>query len=164
MEITDVKLFLVEEPKLKAFVSIVIDGCFMVNDIKVIDGRDGLFLSMPSRRKRNGEFKDVAHPLNHSTRSMLEQRILEQYHRQIEAQECQAETQEPVPSEAPAPTKVSIPEDVPRKTSVPVAHSEPGLDHHTALAASPLESPRRDSSSALEDVRRRHLSDSFWMS
>ncbi len=80
MEITEVKIFKVGEEKLKAFVSIVIDQCFMVNDIKVIRGKEGLFISMPSRRKRNGDFKDVAHPLNNPTRKMIEERILDEYH------------------------------------------------------------------------------------
>ena len=73
MEITEVKVFPIQEEKLRAFVSIVFDHCFMVNDIKVIRGRDGLFVSMPSRRKKNGDFKDVAHPLNNDTRSWIEQ-------------------------------------------------------------------------------------------
>lgn len=81
MVITEVKVFPVEEDKLKAFVSIVIDHCFMVNDVKVIQGKDGLFISMPSRRKKNGEFKDVAHPLNNECRRMLETRILAEYGR-----------------------------------------------------------------------------------
>jgi stage V sporulation protein G len=68
MEITEVKVFPIQEEKLKAFVSIVFDQCFMVNDIKIIQGKDGLFISMPSRKKKNGEFKDVAHPLNNETR------------------------------------------------------------------------------------------------
>lgn len=79
MEITQVKIFPVHEDKLKAFVSIVLDHCFMINDIKVIQGRDGLFLSMPSRRKKSGEFKDVAHPLNNDTRRLLEERVLGEY-------------------------------------------------------------------------------------
>ena len=79
MEITEVKVFPIQEEKLKAFVSIVFDQCFMVNDIKIIQGREGLFISMPSRKKKNGEFKDVAHPLNRETREMLEKRILEEY-------------------------------------------------------------------------------------
>ena len=67
--------------KLKAFVSIVFDHCFMVNDIKIIQGREGLFISMPSRKKKNGEFKDVAHPLNNETRRMIEEKVLGEYHR-----------------------------------------------------------------------------------
>jgi len=87
MEITEIKVFPVEEEKLKAFVSIVFDHCFMVNDIKVIQGRDGFFISMPSRRKRNGRFKDVAHPLNNETRRMIEDQILAQYDRTIAGHE-----------------------------------------------------------------------------
>ena len=59
MQITEVKVFPIQEEKLKAFVSIVFDQCFMVNDIKIIQGKDGLFISMPSRKKKNGEFKDT---------------------------------------------------------------------------------------------------------
>jgi stage V sporulation protein G len=81
MKITEVKVFPVKEEKLRAFVSVVLDDCFMVNDIKVISGRDGYFISMPSRRKKNGKFKDVAHPLNNETRQMMEGRILEEYER-----------------------------------------------------------------------------------
>ena len=84
MEITEVKIFPVGEEKLKAFVSIVFDHSFMVNDIKVIQGRDGLFISMPSRRKKNGDFKDVAHPLNNETRRRIEDRILSEYDRAVE--------------------------------------------------------------------------------
>lgn len=81
MEITEVKVFPIQEEKLKAFVSIVFDQCFMVNDIKIIQGRDGLFISMPSRKKKNGEFKDVAHPLNNETRRMIEEKVLGEYER-----------------------------------------------------------------------------------
>src|SRR5688572_8712095 len=81
MEITEVKVFPVQEEKLKAFVSVVFDHCFMVNDIKIIHGKDGLFISMPSRKKKNGEFKDVAHPLNNETRRVIETRILGEYER-----------------------------------------------------------------------------------
>ena len=84
MEITEVKVFPVDEEKLKAFVSIVFDRSFMVNDIKIIQGRDGLFISMPSRKKKNGEFKDVAHPLNNETRQMIEQVVVAEYQRVLE--------------------------------------------------------------------------------
>jgi len=81
MEITEVKVFPIVGEKLKAFVSIVFDQCFMVNDIKIIQGREGLFISMPSRKKKNGEFKDVAHPLNNETRRMIEEKVLGEYER-----------------------------------------------------------------------------------
>ena len=81
MNITQVKVFPVSEEKLKAYVSIVLDECFLVSDLKVIQGPNGLFISMPSKRKKNGEFKDVAHPLNRETRELMERRILEEYER-----------------------------------------------------------------------------------
>ncbi len=81
MNITQVKVFPVNEEKLKAYVSIVIDSCFLVSDLKIIQGPNGLFISMPSKRKKNGEFKDVAHPLNRETREMLEKHVLAEYER-----------------------------------------------------------------------------------
>jgi len=81
MEITQVKVFPVDEEKLKAYVSIVLDDCFLVSDLKVIHGPNGLFISMPSKRKKNGEFKDIAHPLNRETREQMERRILSEYER-----------------------------------------------------------------------------------
>lgn len=79
MEITDIRVFPVDEEKLKAFVTIVLDGCFVVSDIKIINGASGLFISMPSKRRKNGTFRDLAHPLNSETRNMLEQKILAKY-------------------------------------------------------------------------------------
>lgn len=79
MEITDIRVFPVDEDKLKAFVTIVFDACFVVSDIKVINGSSGLFISMPSKRRKNGTFRDVAHPLNSETRRMIEERILAKY-------------------------------------------------------------------------------------
>jgi stage V sporulation protein G len=81
MEITQVKVFPVEEERLKAYVSIVLDDCFLVSDLKVIQGPNGVFVSMPSKRKKNGEFKDIAHPLNRETRERMERRILAEYER-----------------------------------------------------------------------------------
>jgi stage V sporulation protein G len=81
MEITQVKVFPVEEERLKAYVSIVLDDCFLVSDLKVIQGPNGVFVSMPSKRKKNGEFKDIAHPLNRETRERMERRILNEYER-----------------------------------------------------------------------------------
>lgn len=79
MEITDVRVFPVDEEKLKAFVSIIIDDCFVVSDIKIISGTSGLFISMPSKKRKNGTFRDVAHPLNSETRKRIEDRILACY-------------------------------------------------------------------------------------
>ena len=104
MEITDVRVFPVEDEKLKAFASIVFDKCFMVNDIKVIRGKDGLFISMPSRKKRNGDFKDIAHPLNQETRKWVEARILAEY----EAAREGGETKPAIVS-SPSPVAAAIP-------------------------------------------------------
>jgi stage V sporulation protein G len=79
MQITDVKVFPVNEDKLKAFVSIVLDDCFIISDIKIINGNNGLFVSMPSKKRKNGTFRDIAHPLNNETRRMIEERIFTVY-------------------------------------------------------------------------------------
>ena len=94
MNITQVKVFPVAEEKLKAYVSIVLDDCFLVSDLKVIQGPNGLFISMPSKRKKNGEFKDIAHPLNRETRERMERRILDEYEK--------VKTSAPAPAAAPA--------------------------------------------------------------
>ena len=103
MEITQVKVFPVEEEKLKAYVSIVIDDCFLVSDLKVIRGPNGHFISMPSKRKKNGEFKDIAHPLNRGTRELMERRILQEYQRTLAQRPATApaesEEEEKQPSE-----------------------------------------------------------------
>ncbi len=99
MEITQVKVFPVEEEKLKAYVSIVLDDCFLVSDLKVIQGPNGHFISMPSKRKKNGEFKDIAHPLNRETRELMERRILEEYQRTLAQKPATAEEEQKVPSE-----------------------------------------------------------------
>jgi stage V sporulation protein G len=79
MEITEVKVFPVDEEKLKAYVTIVLDGCFVVRDLKIINGSTGLFVAMPSKKRSDGSYKDIAHPLNKNTRVAMEKRILEAY-------------------------------------------------------------------------------------
>ena len=83
MELTDVRVSPVNEEKLKAFVNITIDDCFIVRDLKIINGKNGLFVSMPSRRRKDGTFRDIAHPLNNETREMMEQRILSEYEKTL---------------------------------------------------------------------------------
>lgn len=83
MEITEIRVFPVEEEKLKAFVSVVFDNCFIVSDIKIIDGNSGLFLSMPSKKGKNGKFRDIAHPLNSETRDWMSEMIIEEYQRVV---------------------------------------------------------------------------------
>ena len=136
MEITEVKVFPIQEEKLKAFVSIVFDHCFMVNDIKIIQGRDGLFISMPSRKKKNGEFKDVAHPLNNETRRMIEEKVLAEYDHALQDR-----------GEPPA-------ERGERALRISASGEEP-----MGIAASPA-APVPEKS--LEEIEEMHLRDSFW--
>ena len=83
MEITDVKVIPVDDEKLKAFVSIVFDQSFVVTDIKIINGPKGLFVSMPSNKRKDGTFKDIAHPLNNQMRQYLEDKVLTVYRQQV---------------------------------------------------------------------------------
>lgn len=86
MEITEVRLTLRHEDRLKAFVSITFDNAFVVRGLKVIEGNGGLFVAMPSRRRKDGEFRDIAHPINNEARQMIEDAVLSEYHRQLEAE------------------------------------------------------------------------------
>ena len=84
MQITDVRIPKVEkEGKMKAVVSITIDEEFVVHDIKVIEGERGLFIAMPSRKAADGEYRDVAHPINSDTRENIQNLILEKYQAEI---------------------------------------------------------------------------------
>src|ERR1700747_2588728 len=79
MDITEVKVFPVDEEKLKAYITIVLDNCFVVRDLKIISGTGGLFVAMPSKRRKDGTFKDIAHPLNQGTRAVMEKKVLDAY-------------------------------------------------------------------------------------
>lgn len=83
MEITEVRVFPVNEEKLKAYVTITLDNCFVVRDLKVIHGNSGLFIAMPAKRRKDGTFKDIAHPLNSDTRERMERTILAEYEREL---------------------------------------------------------------------------------
>lgn len=88
MQITDVRIRKVEkEGKMKAVVSITIDDEFVVHDIKVIEGEKGLFIAMPSRKASDGEYRDIAHPINSNTREQLQKLILEKYKEEIEKED-----------------------------------------------------------------------------
>ena len=90
MEITDIQIRLVtkatETGKLKAVASIVIDNAFAVHDIKIIEGKDGIFIAMPSRKTPDGTFRDIAHPINTDTRTVVCDKILEAYKVRLYAQ------------------------------------------------------------------------------
>lgn len=80
MEITDVRLIKVEgQNRLKAIAAITIDECFVVHELRVIEGDNGLFVAMPSRKRTSGEYKDIAHPINQETRQMIESKVIQVY-------------------------------------------------------------------------------------
>ena len=81
MEITEVKIFPINkgDDKLKAFVTLVLDSCFIIRDLKVIQGNSGLFVAMPSRKRTDGTYMDIAHPINMETRQRIERVILDKY-------------------------------------------------------------------------------------
>ena len=83
MEITEVRVFPVNEDKLRAYVTVTLDHCFVVRDLKVIHGASGLFVAMPAKRRKDGTFKDIAHPLNAETRERFERAILAEYEREV---------------------------------------------------------------------------------
>ncbi len=88
MQITDFRIRKVEkEGKMKAVVSITIDEEFVIHDIKVIEGDKGLFIAMPSRKAADGEYRDIAHPINSETREKIQNLILEKYEADILARE-----------------------------------------------------------------------------
>jgi stage V sporulation protein G len=92
MEITEVRVFPVNEDKLRAYVTITLDGCFVVRDLKVIHGTTGLFVAMPAKRRKDGTFKDIAHPLNAETRAWMEKAILAEYERELKKDAAAAAT------------------------------------------------------------------------
>jgi stage V sporulation protein G len=79
MDITEVKVTPVDQDQLKAYVTIVLDHCFVIRDVKVIRGPKGYFVAMPSKKRKDGTFRDIAHPINRETREKMEQKILEAY-------------------------------------------------------------------------------------
>lgn len=85
MKITEVKVFPVNEDRLKAYVTITLEDCFVVRDLKIIKGNNGLFVAMPSKKRKDGQFKDIAHPLNQETREHIEQMVFEAYEREVKS-------------------------------------------------------------------------------
>lgn len=99
MEITDIRVRRVGgDGKLKAYVTVTLDGCFVVHNIKVIHGRSGVFIAMPSRRTKTGEYKDVAHPINSGFRTELQDRILQAYETSLSDPEASSEDPDDTPA------------------------------------------------------------------
>jgi stage V sporulation protein G len=89
MEITDIRVRRVTaEGKLKAYVTVTFDDCFVVHNVKVIEGKSGIFIAMPSRKTKTGEYKDVAHPINSDFRTALQDQILDAYEQAGEGPEA----------------------------------------------------------------------------
>jgi stage V sporulation protein G len=88
MKITEVKVFpTTENGRLQAYATIVFDNDFIVRDLKIINGDKGLFVSMPSRKRKDGSFRDIVHPLNADTRKMIEDAVIEEFNRSMKLEQ-----------------------------------------------------------------------------
>jgi stage V sporulation protein G len=96
VEITEVRVTLRDEPKLKAFVNVTFDNAFVIRGLKVISGTKGYFVSMPSRKRNNGTHQDIAHPINNETRRLIEEKVLEAYEEELKKGEAGGGTEEPM--------------------------------------------------------------------
>ncbi len=93
MEITDIKVKKVNaDGKLKAYVSLTFDNCFVIHNLKVIEGKDGIFVAMPNRKTKKGEFKDIAHPINSECRSIIQNKIIEEYNKALTSDDALVES------------------------------------------------------------------------
>ncbi len=84
IRITEIRVSLRDDEKLKAFVTITLEECFVIRGMKIIKGNQGMFVAMPSRRKPDGQYQDICHPINQSTREEIEAQILEKYREELE--------------------------------------------------------------------------------
>lgn len=95
MNITDVRVRkILTEGKMKAIVSVTLDDAFVVHDVKVVHGQNGLFVAMPSRKTPTGEFRDIAHPISQESRDILQRKVLEKYEEALAAEEFYAAERE----------------------------------------------------------------------
>ena len=115
MEITEVRVFPVNEDKLKAYVTITLDNCFVVRDLKVIHGNTGLFIAMPAKRRKDGSFKDIAHPLNNQMRQYLEEKVLSVYKQQVAQPPAAAPASASATASTTAPGTEQTPSETPQR-------------------------------------------------
>ena len=87
MKITEVRISLRDDAKLKAFASITLENSFVIRGLKVIEGKTGTFVAMPSRKRKDGEYQDIAHPINNDARDEMERIILEKYREELQRAE-----------------------------------------------------------------------------
>jgi len=84
LEITEIRITLRDDDKLRGFASITLDNCFVVRGLKIIEGASGMFVAMPNRRRKDGTFQDIAHPINMSTREWMENQIIAAYKQELQ--------------------------------------------------------------------------------
>ncbi len=92
IDITEVRVSLREDAKLKAFASITLADCFVIRGLKIIEGKTGTFVAMPSRRRKDGEYQDIAHPINNEARAEMERIILDEYRKERERAKVTADS------------------------------------------------------------------------
>ena len=124
MKITEVRIHLRGEEKLKAFVTIVFDDSFAVRNVKVIEGKNGLFVSMPSRKRKDGTYQDVAHPLNNETREMIEKQVIAQYEEELKKAEKEGKGDGGEIKPEPSPKEEIKPEPSPKEEIKPELPTE----------------------------------------
>ena len=83
MDLTEIKIFPVDEHRLKAYVTVTLDNCFVIRDLKIINGNNGLFVAMPNKKRKDGVYRDIAHPLNNETRELFENKIINAYETEV---------------------------------------------------------------------------------
>ncbi len=83
MELTEIRVFPVGEERLKAYVTITFDNCFLIRDLKIVLGNKGLYVAMPSKKRKDGTYQDIVHPLNSETRALIEEKVFAEYNRKI---------------------------------------------------------------------------------
>ena len=95
MDITDVRVRkILAEGKMKAIVSVTIDNALVVHDVKVVDGQNGLFVAMPSRKTATGDFRDIAHPISQEARDLIQKEVLDKYYEALAAAENEPAAEE----------------------------------------------------------------------
>ncbi|MBU0742210.1 septation regulator SpoVG [bacterium] len=87
MEITEIRITLRDDDKLRGFASVTLDNCFVVRGLKIIEGANGMFVAMPNRRRKDGTFQDIAHPINMKTREWMENQIITAYKQELQRAE-----------------------------------------------------------------------------
>lgn len=121
MNITEVRIFPVNEEKLKAYVTVTFDDSFVIRDLKIIKGNNRYFVAMPSRRLKDGSYRDIVHPSNVEMREQLENKIFEEYQQETGANlntDIEATATEPVSAETSASTETVAEETIEVKAEV----------------------------------------------